>query len=105
MSQRTIYIDAESILNLLTHYSEGDLPLDAKLLTVGVSSVMGRWIGMLIDSDQWRDWRQSERTTDGGLRPLHIRYEGKKVLVWGDKPAGDNAPAWRDDVEAPKRTS
>jgi hypothetical protein len=101
MAQKTIYIDAESILQLLTHYSEGDLPLDAKLLTAGVSSYLARWIGLRVDSEQWRDWRTAERTQDGGLRPLHIRYEGKKVLVWGDGSREEH-PVWESGVEGPK---
>ena len=100
MAEKTIYIDAESILQLLTHYSEGDLPIEAKLLSAGVSPVLGRWIGLLVDSEQWRDWRGAERTQDGGLRPLHIRYEGKKVMVWGDGKR-ETPPEWREGVEGP----
>lgn len=102
MAEKTIYVDAESILQLLTHYSDGDLPLDSRLLQAGVSNVLGRWIGLLVDSEQWRDWREAERTKDGGLRPLHIRYEGKKVMVWGDGAPVEH-PEWRDGVEGPKR--
>jgi hypothetical protein len=96
--QRTVYISADSILQLLTHYSEGDLPLDATLKNAGVSQFMNRWIGFWVDSDQWRD---AEGTKDGGLMPLHIRYEGKKVLVWGD--IGSPDPVWRSGIEGPRR--
>ena len=101
MAEKTIFIDAESILQLLTQYSNGDLPLDATLVSAGVSSLLGRWIGLKVDSEQWRDWRGAERTADGGLRPLHIRYEGKKVLVWGDGERQEH-PEWRDEFESAK---
>lgn len=102
MGTKTIYIDADSILRLLTHYSDGDLPLDATLLQAGVSATLGRWMGLLVDSEQWRDWREAKRTVDGGLKPLHIRYEGKKVMIWGDKKQ-EESPEWREGVEGPRR--
>ena len=100
MAARTIYIDADSILRLLTHYSEGDLPLDATLRSAGVSKLLSRVIGLEVRSDQWRPQRVDDRGPNDMPRPLMIRYEGKKVMVWGDLK--DPEPRWREGVEAPK---
>ena len=97
MSQKTLYIDAESILALLTHYSQGAVPFDAELRAAGVSAYLGRWIGLLVTSKQWDGLQvpQSE-----WIKPLHIRYEGKKVLTWSGEAGAP--PMWSDDIEAPK---
>lgn len=94
---RTIYIDANSILRLLTHYSDGSVPLDAELKAAGVSRFLGRWIGLLVASEQWSG--PSVESGDG-LQPLHIRYEGKKVMTWDEagKPV-----EWKEGAETPKR--
>ena len=99
MASRTIYIDADSILKLLTHYSDGDVPLDAELQGAGVSRWLGRWIGLVVKSDQWAH-DSGAIANDGGLKPLHVRYEGKKVLSW----KGGDEPLWVDAPEGPKRT-
>ena len=90
-----VEFDAESILRLLTHYSDGELPLDATLKSAGVSKFLGRWIGLNVESKEW----DGKVLPDGGIEPLFIRYEGKKVLIWGDK---QSPMVWQEGVEAPK---
>ena len=50
MIQKRIEIDANSILKLITHYTQDlkyPMPLDAELVAAGISPVLHRWI-MLI---------------------------------------------------------
>ena len=89
--------DAESVLRLLCHYTDGAVPLDSVLKSAGVSAVFGRWIGLNVESKEW----SGEEVLGGGLAPLHVRYEGKKVMSWEGKGM---EPEWTEGVEAPKRT-
>lgn len=94
MPQQRIEFDAESVLRLLTHYSDGELPLDATLRSAGVSQYIQHWLGLNVESESWIE-------TDVST-PLHIRYEGNKVLVWGDK---HTPTTWTAEgaIEAPKQ--
>jgi len=96
LAERQIIIDADSILKLLTHYTEGQVPVDAELKAAGVSKFLGRWIGLVVASEQW----DAQTFPDGSLQPLHIRYESKKLLQWDEK---GTPPEWKDGVEAPRR--
>ena len=102
MASRQLFISAESILALLAHYTEGDVPLGARLLNAGVSSYLGRWIGLEVEASDWRQAPDIQGRE--GLLPLHVRYEGKRVATWESQgtpmewgPAGE--------VEAPRKTS
>lgn len=91
MAQRVVYFDAESLLRLLTHYSDGKLPLDSQLKAAGTSEFIAGWLGLFVDSKEW---------PEGALmQPLHLRYEGKKIMTWDEK----GTPAqWQDGNERPK---
>ena len=97
MPSQIIYFDADSLLRLMTHYTEGEVPLDSKLIEAGVSAKLGRWIGLLVESDEWKGIELD--VVGGGLKPLQVRYEGKKVLSWG---ANGDPLDWKEGVEAPK---
>lgn len=90
MAQRLIVFDVDSLVRLLTHYSEGDVPLDARVKEVGFNPLLPRYIGIEVESRQWR----SEET-----QPFHFRYAGQKVLRWGDRREG--RPSWG---EAPHKS-
>lgn len=96
----------ESLLALLTHYSAGAVPMDARLLEVGVSKFLNGWLGMLVESGQWAGEKigASADPTNGGVPdayyPLHVRYEGKRTLAWGDKR---KEYEWTGEVEPPKK--
>jgi hypothetical protein len=94
VAQREIHFDAQSALRLLTHYTDGDLPLDSELAFAGVSPRLQRWLCFGIAS---REWTQEELA-----KPLHVRYEGRKVMSWS-KNSSDPQPVWEEGVEAPKR--
>jgi hypothetical protein len=91
MAIRRIEFDPINLLGLLTHYTDGDVPLDAELVNVSVGAVLSRHIGLEVKSDQWT----GEPLPDGSglFAPLHLRYEGRKTLSWGRK---DQEVAWSD---------
>lgn len=98
MAQRLITFDAKDVLALLTHYNEGkDIPLDVELLNVGVSPFLQRWIGMECESEKWMD---GTPLAGGALSPLHIRYEGRKIMTISKQGAEG---IWKDANEDPKR--
>lgn len=93
-----IVFDGRNILDLLSHYSDGKLPLGVRLLDMGPSTSLGRHLILQVESDQWEDAPTglsdlNDPRNAGTLAPLHIRYEGKKVMSWGDKRA---AVEWKE---------
>jgi hypothetical protein len=92
-----IVIDAADLLKLLIHYSDGRIPIDAELRSLGVGTRMKRQIGMLVLSQQWP---KDELDPSGNFyHPLHIRYEGKKIMSWGKK---GSEVFWQDQNDTPK---
>lgn len=94
---KLIVFDANQFIKLLCHYTEGRVPIDAELKSLGVGTRMKRQIGMLITSQQWP--KDELDPTGNFYHPLHIRYEGNKVMSWGKK---GTEPFWQDQNEAPK---
>jgi len=94
MGTKLLVIDGQSLLNLLTHYTDGAIDLDAKLLSVGVSQFLGEWIGLEVESSQWKDEKIPGMDA---YYPLHVRYEGKKIMKWGRK--GEEI-TWGDEGKA-----
>jgi hypothetical protein len=82
MGTKLIVVDGQSLLNLLIHYTDGAIDLDSKLINVGVSQYLGEWVGIVVESSQWKDPKLTGQDAYG---PLHIRYEGKKILKWSEK--------------------
>ncbi len=83
MPERMIVVDANSILRLLTHYSDGAaVPLDAELRTVAFHPKLNRYILLQFE------------TEEEGPAVQQVRYEGKKILVWGGER--DAPPIWED---------
>lgn len=99
---RLVEFDAESLLALLTHYTEGSLPHDVELKRVDVSARLPRWIALIVESKDWKDTPFEAGDGYGGQQPMMIRYEGKRVMAlqhlkdpiqWGEEGA----------IETPKR--
>ncbi len=92
MSKRLVVIKADDLKNMLTVYTQGDVPLDTELKEIAVNEHLQRMIIFTMGSKQWK-----ETTYDpvlGKLRPLLVRYEGKKTLSWHQKP--DEPMQWKD---------
>ena len=101
MATRLYIFDANALLKLLTHYSEGEVPLHAELEELGVHPHLPRLISQKARSSEWTETR--ELMGSGELWPLNFRYEGRRVMQWHDKA---EAPIWTEETpEAPKNQS
>lgn len=102
MSERRIEFDANSLLKLFTHYSEGDAcPLDAKLVNLSVSQRLPRWIALIIEANEFQELPFETGDGYGGQQPIFLRYEGKRVLTLNHIK---DQPEWGVEgaIEAPK---
>jgi hypothetical protein len=82
MGSKILVISPESLRDLLVHYTDGVVPLDARIISIGTSQYFQRWIGIEMESGQWSG---DKAENSEAYSPLHLRYEGKKILTWGDK--------------------
>ena len=94
MSAKIVSFDANSLLKLLVHYTDGrGLPLNSELKAAGVHPMLQRYIGLWIESDEW-----------DSDEPLHLRYEGKHTLRWQKSDAEPGAqPEWLEQNETPRK--
>lgn len=87
--ERRVLFSGETLLALMQHYTEDcvdRIPLDAKIISLGVNPALDRMIGILVESSAWEGGTTVGRDTKiGMLSPLHFRYEGGKVLLWGGR--------------------
>jgi hypothetical protein len=106
MGTKVIEFEADEFAKLLTHYTDGLVPLDFRVLHVAVDSMLTRQIAFIGESAQWQDEpvkrelleKTGAQGDTGGYAPLQLRYEGKRVMNYGQK---GNDPFWQD-AEAPK---
>jgi hypothetical protein len=90
VSTKLFVFEPNDLLRLMTHYTEGQIPLDAEAMNVGVNPMLQRFVGIECRSKEWTDWE-----------PLHFRYDGGKVLSW-TKGTGEE-PKWTEANETPTR--
>lgn len=101
MPARIIEFDAASLVKLLTHYTEGQVPLNSEIKNMAVSQMVSRWVALMIESP---DWTHDPMDNSGFnyTQPLFIKYMGKRIQTihntarpgeWGLEGA----------IEAPKR--
>lgn len=102
MATRLVEFDVASLLKLLTHYSEGAVPLEAEVRNVQISRFLPRWIALVVDSPSWEGTPFEKGDGYNGIEPLHVRYEGKRICVIDNLK---DPIAWSDEneIEAPKR--
>ena len=101
MKTKVLVMKAEDIVNLLKHYfcPTGELPLDAELLSLHFSARLQRAVGleMRSDGEGWHSGRDSNPAGPlKGFTPLFLKYEGGRVLAWGQK--GDD-PSWSKPLD------
>lgn len=97
MKKKQIVFDLNSLLKLLTHYTDGMVPKDAEAVNFGPHTYLQNWFGVWCKA---KKWPHSEREIKfGGLTALVVRYEGKKVLTMNEK----GQSVVRDGPEAPKK--
>jgi len=93
---KVIGFNADEFCKLITHYSDGKLPLDFELKHVAVDTILKRQIAFIGFSKQWEDEPLPGKEE---YAPLMLRYEGKRIMSWGRK---GNDPFWQDALDAPK---
>jgi hypothetical protein len=84
---KTLIFPIETLLTLLTHYTEGYIPLDARPLELLRSPILDRYIAINVESNQWQD----QPNAAGIYEPAQIRFMGGKVAKWGSKA---DTPPW-----------
>ena len=99
--RRRVEFDGESLVNLMIHYADGDLPLNSTLKNISVSARLPRWVCLIIEADEWKD-TPFEKAGYGGQQPFMFRYEGKRIMTLQHL---QDPIAWSDEntIEAPKR--
>lgn len=103
MAQQKIIFDPQSLMSLLTAYYDGLVPMDAKVLSIGISPYFQQWIGIMVESEQWETDADIKTLADG-QHPLFLRYEGRRNMAWS-KADGDAPIKWgqeNEDFEVPR---
>lgn len=100
LGTKRIVFDLDTIMALLTHYSDGAVPLDATVSQILVSKMLQRYVVFETASAQWED-ADLPLNAAGQLPPLDIRWEGGKVLKWSEK---GTTPTWGDSPDAIRRS-
>lgn len=84
--------EAQSLYNLLVHYTGGLVPLHGQVTGLLVHPYISRKIALEVESGEW------ESDT-----PLFIGYDGKRIRSWS-KDTG-HEPEWVQKEETPQRQS
>lgn len=90
MFTKTYIFEPKDLLGLLIHYTDGEIPLDAEIKEIGFNPYLKHMIGLEITSNDWKVFD-----------PLHIRYEGNKIMSWS-KNMGVDHPVWGKRNDTPK---
>lgn len=96
MAERLVVFEPDSLLRLLTYYSDGKVPLTAKVLSVQTSRLLERMIRIEVESPEWAP-------SDTGV-PIEIRYEAvrsRRMVKWDEK---GTPIEWEETPDAPKRS-
>lgn len=89
MGQKIYEFGPQDLLQLLTHYTEGAVPMNGEVTNILVHPNVARKIALVVDSDEWE-------TQD----PLFLGYDGKRTRSWS--ASGEETP-WEQRAETPKR--
>ena len=89
--QKMFVFDPRDLTQLLTHYTDGMVPLDHEVGNVGFNPYLQRFVGIEVISDEWDT-----------SEPLHLRYDGKRTMSWA-KNQGMDTPVWEELNETPNR--
>jgi len=87
--QKSFIFDPQDLYNLLVHYTDGAIPLKGRVLAPLVNQNLPRFVGLLVESDEWDT-----------PEPFHIRYDGARTATW---QKGMEAHDWREREETPAR--
>lgn len=82
----------QDLLHLLTHYTDGEVPISGECVAVLQHPHLVRKIGLIVQSEEW---------TEG--EPLFLGYDGKRTMSWSKSDGGE--PVWEQREETPRRQS
>lgn len=102
MANRLIVFNVDSLIKLMTHYSEGEIPKDAEILNFSVSPKLPRYVSLMVRSEDWPLEDNLWEHAPSELHPYHFRYEGHRTMKWTQQGV---TPTWTEEnaIEAPKR--
>lgn len=89
-STKMFVFDPVDLVRLITHYSDGEVPLDCEVKGFMVNENLQRFIGIEVQSKEWDDFK-----------PYHFRYDGKRVMGWTS--SSGEQPVWTESNETPSR--
>lgn len=87
---KDFYFEPAALLGLLTHYTDGIVPMNGEVMEFLLHPSMKRKIGLAVASDEW--------TT---MDPLFLGYDGRRVMSWSKEFGGDTK--WEQRNETPQR--
>ena len=100
--QKRIEFSANSLLKLCTHYLQDhdiSIPLDAELVSAGVSPFLNRYVMLEATSKEWTENTVPINPVTREPEFLHVRYEGRRTMSWGNDT---QAPIeWQHSIEGP----
>lgn len=88
---KEFFFEPDDLLHLLTHYTDGEVPMTAEVTDFLVHPHLQRKIGLLVKSPEW----ESDSI-------LFLGYDGKRVSSWA-KGEGQDKIKWEERNETPRR--
>ena len=94
MHNGIVQFDLQSFVNLLTHYSDGEIPKDLEVINFGPSGFLPNWYAIVVKMDkEWPGAHTLPPPFDNEYEPFHFRFEGDKILTMNKK---DEDPTIKD---------
>ena len=78
MAYKILVFEPNDILRLMTHYTDGLVPLTAEVKQFGVSQFLNRMMIFFVESPEWQEGT-------GLDNPVIIEFVGRKVAAWDEK--------------------
>lgn len=88
---KDLVFNPSDLLNLLTHYTDGEVPLGGEVTDFLVHPQLQRKIGLIVVSNEWQT-----------SEPLFLGYDGKRIRSWANVD-GKSEPVWEERNETPGR--
>lgn len=88
---KEFFFKPDALLRLLTHYTDGEVPMNGEVTDFLVNEHLGRAIGLLVLSHEWQT-----------PEPLHIRYDGKRIASW-TQDSSNEGYSFEQREETPSR--
>ena len=87
MKTKDYHFNPQTLLALLTHYTDGIVPMNGEVLKVLVHPDIQRKIALEVRSEEWTD-----------MTPLFLGYDGKRTSSWSK---GQEDVQWKEREGTP----